>query len=166
VFERLGKWVWTALGWIPLSGLGLICLLVAIPTMRYLALGSQDLVLQALCSGYLVLQALVMILVCLRTLVLLGHLRRAGGMLPHGAEAERPYWLPTPVPLWSWFPFVQVSWRWLEPGAEVRLVRREGMDQEEVVMARRGHYQQVVREFVVSDLMGLARMRFQRTQSR
>ena len=161
----MGKWVWTALGWIPLTGLGLICLLVAIPTMRYLALGSQDLVLQALCSGYLVVQALVMVLVSLRTLVLLAHLRRAGGSLPHGAEAERPYWLPTPVPLWSWFPFVQVSWQWVEPGAEVRLVRREGMDQEEVVLARRGHYQKVVREFVVSDLLGLARMRFQRTQT-
>ncbi len=164
VLKRIMNWTWTVVGWIPLSPLGLICLLAAIPVMRYLALGSQDLVLQSLCSGFLVLLALVMLLVCLRTLVLLQQLRRGGGSLPHGAEAERPYWLPAPVPLWSWFPFVQVHWRWLEPGAEVKVVRREGFDQEEIVMARRGHYQKVVREYSVSDLLGLARIRFRRVQ--
>ncbi|MBN9419298.1 hypothetical protein ABS71_21800 [bacterium SCN 62-11] len=162
--KRLLKWSWTALGWFPLSPLGLVCFGASIPVMRYLALGSQDLVLQSLCSGFLVVLALVVVLVCLRTLTLLRQLRQGGGALPHGAEAERPYWLPSPVPLWSWFPFVQVSWRWLEPGAEVRIVRRDGFDQEEIVMARRGHYGSVVREFQVSDLLGLSRIRFQRIQ--
>lgn len=164
VFNRLWKWSWIALGWFPLSPLGLICLLAAIPVMRYLALGSQDLVLQSLCSGFLVVLALLVSLVCLRTLALLQQMRRAGQALPHGAEAERPYWLPSPVPLWSWFPFVQVHWRWLEPGSQVKVVRRDGFDQEEVVLARRGYYQRVVREYVVSDLLGLSRIRFQRVQ--
>lgn len=152
------------LGWIPLSPLGFICLATAIPVMRYLALGSQDMVLQALCSGFLIVLALVVVLVCLRTLTLLWQLRLERGGLPHGAEAERPYWLPCPVPLWSWFPFVQVSWHWLEPGAEVQLVRREGADQEEVVLARRGFYRNIVRQYLVTDLLGLSRVRFSRTQ--
>lgn len=164
MFKRLRIWFWKVLGWIPLSPLGLICLATAIPVMRYLALGSQDLVLQALCSGFLIVLSLVVALVSLRTLTLLWQLRRDRGGMPHGAEAERPYWLPTPVPLWSWFPFVQVNWRWSEPGAEVQVVRRDGADQEEVVIARRGYYQKVVREYVVTDLLGLSRIRFARTQ--
>ncbi len=164
MLKRLLNWSWTAAGWVPLSPLGLICLVASIPVMRYLALGSQDLVLQSLCSGFLVVLALVMVLVSLRTLALLQQLHRGSEALPQGAEAERPYWLPTPAPLWSWFPFVQVNWRWLEPDAAVRLVRRDGFDQEEIVMARRGYYHHVVREFVVSDLLGLARLRFRRKQ--
>ncbi|MFN8613272.1 MAG: DUF58 domain-containing protein [Vulcanimicrobiota bacterium] len=164
MFKRLKDWSWTMLGWIPLSPLGLICLITAIPVMRYLALGSQDMVLQALCSGFLIVLAAVIVLVCLRTLSLLWQLRRERGGLPHGAEAERPYWLPSPVSLWSWFPFVQVNWHWSEPAAEVRVVRRDGADQEEVVLARRGFYRQIVREYVVSDLLGLSRVRFRRVQ--
>ena len=164
MFRRLRESVGLAVGWVPLSGLGFCCLLLVGPAMYYLALGSQDVVLLALCSGYLVLQLLLSGLVFVRGLALLWHLRQGSGASPHGAEAERPYWLAPPAPLWSWFAFVQLHWDWLEPAATVRVVRREGRDQEEVTMLRRGVYRQVVRDFVVSDLLGLARLRFRRTQ--
>lgn len=164
MLPRVRGAVWSVLGWIPLSGLGILCLLLVGPVMAYLALGSQDLVLLALCSGYLVLQAVLMIMVLLRSLALLWHLRKSRSRLPHGAEAERPYWLAPPAPMWRWFPFVQLHWTWLQPGADVRVVRRDGQDQEEIVMHRRGVYQSVTREFTVTDLLGLARIRFRRTQ--
>ena len=164
VLRRVPGYLRSLLGLIPLSGLGLLCLLVTGPALYYLALGSQDLVLLALCSGYLVLQMLFVTLVLARSLILFWHLRRGDNPLPHGAEAERPYWMPCPAPMWRWVPFVQVDWKWLEPAADVRRVRRQGQDHEEIVIHRRGVYSRVTREFVVSDLLGLARIRFRRTQ--
>lgn len=163
VLARARGWLSWVLGWIPLSGLGFFCLLLVGPAMHYLALGSKDMVLLALGSGYLVLQALFSTLVWVRALVLTGQISRTQVPMPHGAEAERPYWLPPPARLWNWIPFVQVTWHWLEPGASVQLVRRQGKLQEEVTLQRRGVYQRILREFVVSDLLGLARVRFRRT---
>jgi len=157
-----GSWLW---GWIPITGLGWFLLLLTGPTLAYLALASQDLVLQALCSGYLFLQVGLSLWVLLRAWILVWHLRRPHSALPHGAEAERGYRLPAPAPLWNWFPFVQVEWTWSDPAADVQVVRGDGLDQEEVVLARRGVYSQVVREFRVSDLLGLARVRFRRIQN-
>jgi uncharacterized protein (DUF58 family) len=164
VLPRLRSFLSSLVGWIPLSGLGLLLLVLVGPSLVYLALGSQDLVLLALGSGYLVLQALFSLLVLLRGLILAWQLRSGRSRVPYGAEAERPYWGPPPAPLWRWFPFVQVHWSWLEPGADVRVVRRDGHDLEEVVMHRRGVYPSVTREFTVTDLLGLARIRLRCTQ--
>lgn len=122
-------------------------------------MGSQDLVLLSFGVGYLVIQFLMIVLVVLRTLGLVWQLRDPRPSFPQGAEAGANYRMPSPVAFWKWFLFVQIDWRWLEPVAQVRL--NHGF--EEATLARRGNYDKVVREFVVSDVLGLARIRFQRT---
>lgn len=148
-----------AAGWFPISGLGLLCLAVVMPSLYFLALKQQDLVLLSLGCGYLVLHTTLLLLVLVRTAALLWHLRTQRAGFPHGAEAERVYTLPPPAPLWNWFPLVQVTCRWLGPTAVVELTATG----ERVTLARRGVYQEVVREWTVSDSLGLNRVRFTRT---
>lgn len=162
--QKLTRWARVGWGWFPLSGLGLFCLLTAIPAFRYLVLSRQDLVLLALLSGYLVVHTLLLGLTLVRTAALLWHLHRTPGPTPHGCEAERPCWLPVPVPLWRWFPLVQVDWRWLDPEAEVQLGLKDGRETEQVTLARRGNYQRIRREYLVTDLLGLTKVRLERVQ--
>lgn len=153
-----------ASGWFPISGLGLLCLAMVGGALYFIALRQQDLVLLSLGCGYLVLHAALLVLVLLRTAALAAHLRTGPSASPHGAEAERAYHLPAPAPLWRWFPFVQVSWEWLEPQARVENSRNEGAEHETVTLARRGHYRRIVRRWTVTDSLGLNRIRFTRTQ--
>ncbi len=140
--------------------MGALLLLLVVPSLKWLALPHQDLVLLALGGGFLVVQALLSALVLLRSLLLLVQLRHSTSPLPHGAEAERPYRLPSPVALWRWFPFVQVQWEWVEPQASVELLGPH----EQIVLARRGCYSKTIRRFRISDFCGLARIRFERVQ--
>jgi uncharacterized protein (DUF58 family) len=165
VLRRVMRFFVVASGWFPLSGLGLLCLLMVGGALRWIALAQQDLVLLSLCCGYLVLHAALLLLVLLRTALLGWHLRTAPAARPHGAEAGRAYHLPAPAPLWRWFPFVQVSWEWLEPDARVETSRKDGREHETVILARRGHYGRIVRRWTVTDCLGLNRIRFSRTQS-
>jgi uncharacterized protein (DUF58 family) len=61
--------------------------------------------------------------------------------------------------LW-WIPFVDLTWTWVEPEAEVStLARRHGVE-EEVVAHRRGVVERIARRFEVGDIFGLTRVRF------
>lgn len=155
----------TVAGWFPIGGLGLLCLSMVGAALYWLALKQQDLVLLSLCCGYLVLHVALLLMVALRTAILLWQLRLPSAARPHGAEAERAYHLPSPAPLWHWFPFVQVNWEWLEPSARVATGRKEGREHEAVTIARRGQYSRIVRQWTVTDSLGLNRVRFRRTQT-
>ncbi len=59
----------------------------------------------------------------------------------------------------DWLPFVQVRWEWLQPrGAEVEVVRRDGLLCERVRLPERGRFTQVQRRISVSDAFGLCRI--------
>lgn len=66
-----------------------------------------------------------------------------------------------------WFPpLLDLSWAWEEPAARVRLVRRGRRCEERVLPLRRGEGTRIVRQVEVSDVFGLARVRFGVTESR
>jgi hypothetical protein len=104
-------------------------------------------------------------LVCLVS-TSLGALRiwRAARRLPESAaqRLECGYWARTELTLPSlWYlPFVTVGWRWLEPRAQVRGIRRRGVLREEVMPERRGHIDVITRAFEIGDIFGLCRIRF------
>jgi hypothetical protein len=55
-----------------------------------------------------------------------------------------------------WFPLVQCTWRWHNPKMPIE-IKDAG---ERVVFPRRGHWLKVEREFWISDLFGICRIRF------
>lgn len=149
--ERLTRWS----GLVPLSGLGVGCLLGSLATLKWLALPRQDLVLTALCCGFLCLLAVLTLLTLLRAVLLLLQLRRLGPTTATTLEAERAAPLPLPVPLWRWFPLVALQWTWQQPRADVQLDTREV-----VTPGKRGVYSQLTREWQVGDTFGLTRLRW------
>jgi Protein of unknown function DUF58 len=71
------------------------------------------------------------------------------------------------IRLLSWLPLVKVHWTWEQPaGVQVRIVSRWGSLREEVTAEQRAERPNVVRLFVVSDLLGLARFSFRKRQNR
>ncbi len=66
-----------------------------------------------------------------------------------------------------WFlPFAAVSWTWDEPDVVLKRVRGWTAFEEQIIAARRGEYDQVVRFFDVGDVFGIARIRFRVNEPR
>ncbi len=164
MIRRAKELLATAWHWIPLTawGAGLI------PTIGLVlhawALREHDRLLLAACVGGLVLLAAL----ALAVVGVAVWLRRVNPQVSDRIEAMESLqrdtgfvipWLPS-------IPCIQMEIRWLNcPGVEVSLLRGHGGFHERILPRERMQRERVVRQFEVSDLFGLCRVRFSRVFS-
>jgi hypothetical protein len=151
-----------ASGYFPLSLAGVIAVACAFWAVQHWGMGRLDLVL--LVAGAVVGGAVVASVLTVSATAFLW--RRALGELPAPpGQMEVGSWTETGgrLPLLRWMPFVHVDMSWQEPMAQVSLDRHEGVLWERVRPTRRAELRRVVRQVVVSDIFGFARIRLQRT---
>ena len=154
------------IGWFPLTPGGVVLLLGSMIAIRAFGIARSDLLMFILGALGAAIATLALVS------VLIGGLRVAWAVgseqddSPILAECSHPAVTGFQVPTLWWLPGVGVEWTWLEPEVEVTMHRRKGWLRERVVPVRRGEADRVVREFVISDAFGIARIRFRREQER
>lgn len=143
-------------------------LLVGGCLLAYLYYGRQrlDHVLLAIGVIGLALVAVSTLAVLIATLLVW----RASRRVPVGEplQAECGHVTPTDfsLPALRWLPFVDVSWTWLEPRAEVTMRRQRGRLHEELRPTERDHFQRIVRRIQIAEVFGFARIAFRSRQER
>lgn len=145
-----------AVGLFPLTGLGLLVAVVAALALWRYGLERLDLVLLVVGAAFVGLTALGLVAVVATSLGLWLHLRRRviGG---EPVEVECGFAHRTGFSLGGvrWVPLVDVTWTWVDPRAELRIVVERGRLVEEVVGTRRGVVAGVARRIEVRDVLGL-----------
>ncbi len=154
----------------PLTGLGILVGVGSMVGTVYYGLRRLDLVLLVIGIVGLAVTALALVATLLGALIIRRADRRrqmqtegAKGK-PHGKlqiECGFPVRTGFSLPRPWYLPFVDVSWRWLEPEAAVRIIRRGSKYTEEVTAARRGMVPKVVRLVEVGDIFGLTQLSFE-----
>ena len=130
---------------------------------RYQGLTQMDLVIVALALGLAGLAACSLIFVLIRTLLFMVWLRnQEERSFVLTAETEQQRSTEFAPPALSWIPFVQLSWKWSTPRADVEPFWSEGRLQEACLFRERGLHDQVERTFLIEDLFGLAKIRLRR----
>ena len=144
----------------PLTPAGLLIVAGCVVALAYYGLARIDLVLLGVGAAGLALAVVCLLCTSIAALRIWRRARRLPESSPQRLECG--YWARTDLTLPSlWYlPFVAISWRWLEPRAQVRGVRRRGLLQEEVMPERRGHIDVITRAFDIGDIFGLCRIRF------
>lgn len=168
------NWAWgagkrfmtRAMGPFPITPLGLLVLLGCGHALINYGFGRIDLVLLVVGAVGVGL-ALVGLLATLTGALVLW-LRQRKRAAEGSLDVECGYPVPTGfwLPRLRWLPFVSVSWRWLEPEAQVRIVPQRGRLREEVIASRRGQVGAVVRELEVGDIFGLSQIRLRVAEQR
>lgn len=143
-------------GLFPLTGLGVLVAVVATVALLRYGLARLDLVLLVVGGAFVGLTALGLVAVVATAVGLWLHLRgRPRGGEP--VEVECGYAHRTGFSLGGvrWVPLVDVTWTWVDPPAELRIVAERGRLVEEVVGTRRGVVAGVARRIEVRDVLGL-----------
>lgn len=153
-------------GLFPLTWGGLLLLIGSVSALWFFGLGRSDLLMWVLGGLGVIVALMAFLLVGIGALRVGLALRRELPDDPIDAECGHPAVTGFSLPTLWWLPAVGVSWEWVEPSVETTLHRRRGWWQERVVPSRRGEADRVVRDIVVSDAFGIARVRFQHTQER
>lgn len=141
----------------PLTGLGVFVATAAAAAFWWAGLGKLDLVLLVVGGVFVVLTALGLLAVLVTTVLLRGVLRRRTPSV-ETIDVECGYRHRTGFSLGAigFIPFVDVTWRWVRPRADSRIVTEHGRLVEEVTGVRRGIVSGATRRFVVRDAFGLA----------
>jgi hypothetical protein len=148
---------------IPITPLGVFVLVGSFAVLWTEAFPSMDLVLLIVGYGGLAFVALSMVLVIGVALAL--RFRAPGPIEPLTAETGKPLATGHRLPWLGWLPLVSVRSEWDEPEAAVRSATDGLRRREEIVeLAARGEVRRIVRRTVVSDVLGLARIAFHRSQ--
>ncbi|MFO0648546.1 MAG: DUF58 domain-containing protein [Polyangiales bacterium] len=156
----------TAVDLFPLTPLGLLVLGGCAIALFSYGIRRIDLVLLVMGSVGLALGALSVLISSATALaVYLALRKRTGG---ETLRLECGYPTRTGFSFSSlWFvPFVKVRWDWVNPEAKVNLVALRRRLHEEIIPARRGLYDAIVRRVEVSDAFGLTRVAFKVTEHR
>ncbi|KIG19209.1 hypothetical protein DB30_04674 [Enhygromyxa salina] len=155
-----------AMGPFPITPLGLLVTLGCAHALINYGFGQIDLVLLVVGAVGVGIAALGLLATLTGALVLWLRQRNrpAEGSLDVecGYPVATGYWLPR----LRWLPFVAISWRWLEPEAQVRIVPQRGRLREEVIASRRGRVGAVVRELEIGDIFGLSQIRLRVAEQR
>lgn len=146
----------------PLTAAGVIVVAASGWTLWRDGVGHQDLIL-----GLLGAVGLVAVGVALPAVAGMALWLRYGASQP-----ARPLQLEDQIPFLSsysapdpwWLAFVDVSWSWVAPDASVEVTSAAGRRLERVRPRRRGEFAAVSRRYVVGDLLGLCRVRFERVE--
>ncbi|MFT6231004.1 MAG: hypothetical protein ACJAZO_001510 [Myxococcota bacterium] len=154
------------LGWFPLTPGGLVLLVGAFIALRVFGMGRSDLLMWVLGGLGFAIALFALLAVMFAAARVAFAAGRGQDESPVLAECSHPAVTGFQVPTLWWIPGVAVEWTWLEPDVDVTLHPRKGWLRERVVPKRRGEAQRIVREFVVSDAFGIARVRFRRGQER
>lgn len=164
--KRLRTLTRAAVGWFPLTGGGVLLIAAAAVALGVYGLGRSDLLLFSLGALGLALAALAALGVVAVAVPVWLAARRPGEEAAVEAECGRPAVTGFSTPTGWWVPWTAVSWRWVEPVAEVHPSRRRRRWHERVVPERRTEAERIVREFDVSDAFGVARIRFRVAHAR
>ena len=132
-------------GVFPLTWAGLLVIAGCVLAFGHYGLGRIDLILLGVGAVGIGIAGVSLLLSCLTALIV--YLRSTGGEEGEPLRLECGYWTYTGFSLSSmWYiPFVHISWRWLSPESEVRVVRRWGQLHEQIRPDRRGTASAVVR---------------------
>lgn len=146
-----------ALDLFPLTPLGLLVAATATAALVHYGLRRLDLVLLVVGGAFVALTVLGVLVVVTTSLVLWLHLRRRTAVA-EVVEVECGYPHRTGFSLGGvrFIPFVDITWTWVHPPAELRIVVDRGRLTEEVVGRRRGVVPGVTRRVVVRDVLGLS----------
>ncbi len=159
-----------AMGPFPLTPLGLLVLGACLYALLEYGLGRIDLVLLVIGAVGLGLGVFGLLATITAALILWLRQRRRSkaGQTDGSLDVECGYPVPTgfSLPRLRWIPFIAISWRWLEPEAQVRVVGKGRQLREEVIAARRGRVGAVTREIEVGDIFGLAQIRMRMSEQR
>jgi hypothetical protein len=170
---RLRRIIRRARDWFPLTPLGvLICALGGIAAWQ--AFGDVDLVLLGVCAIALctiVLSVSTLVIGVIRVWVALRKLPRTVSAV--NAECGYPvrtgFWLPR---MW-YLPGIRVTWKWLEPACEVRVVLAgerflfwHTKLEEEISPNGRGWSEELRRRIEISDAFGLCAFAFEHKEVR
>lgn len=160
--QTWGRRAHTVAGWVPLTASGVVVGVASAGALGWWGLQRQDIVLFIVGLVGVVVLAVGMLATLLGGLLTVRSLRTARGRYGELECAEATA-TGFSLPRLGWLP-VELSWTWVAPDALVRCTRVDGRLRETVVPTRRGRVERVTRRFVVSDLLGLARVRFDRTE--
>ncbi len=159
-----------AMGPFPLTPLGLLVLGACTYALLEYGIERIDLVLLVIGAVGLGLGAFGLAATITAALVLwLRQRRRSKSGHADGAlDVECGYPVPTGfcLPRLRWIPFISITWRWLEPEAQVRVVPKRRQLGEQVIAAKRGRVGAVVRELEVGDIFGISQIRMRLTEQR
>ncbi|MCA9681450.1 MAG: DUF58 domain-containing protein [Myxococcales bacterium] len=168
-WAKVSAFMTRAMGPFPLTPLGLLILAGCSWAFFTYGLGRIDLVLLVIGAAGLGVGAVGLLATSIAALYLWLRQRKAGaGTSAGNLDVECGYPVPTGfmLPRLRWLPFVGISWRWIEPQAQVRVVAKGGWLREEVIAARRGRVGAVVRELEIGDIFGVAHIRLRLTEQR
>lgn len=159
-----------ALGPFPLTPLGILVLGASAYALFEYGLSRIDLVLLVIGAVGLGIGAFGLIATVIAALILYSRERRRikESHGEAGLDVECGYPVPTgfSLPRLRFIPFIAITWRWLEPSAQVRVVPKGRQLREEVIAARRGRVGAVVRELEVGDIFGISQIRMRLTEQR
>ena len=162
--EALRAWSGHARRWLELQPLTLLWLVVfggSLAGLQLLAGPRMDLVVMMMGYAGLALCAVALLTVLPASLALWRSVRGVKTGVIGTTDAQAPIRTGVSLPNLWWLPLLNIEWAWLEPdGTVVRLVRRGWRRHEEVTFAERGRHDRLVRQYTVSDVLGLARIRW------
>lgn len=154
--SRVAKAARRAVDLFPLTSLGVVVVSAAFVALLRYGLDRLDLVLLVVGGAFVALTGLSLLAVVATSLGLSTHLRRRTAATDAvEVECGYPHRTGFSLGVVRWLPFVDVTWSWVEPPAELRIVADRGRLVEEVTGRRRGVVPGVVRRMVVRDSFGL-----------
>ena len=164
--KRRFEWVGRVRDLFPVTGSGLVALAFSLVGFLHYGRDRLDHILLAAGVIGVGLVALDTLLVLIGTAAVVRAARRAPAGEPLRAECGRITPTDFQLPLLRWLPFVEVSWSWVSPAAEVVPRREGGRLIEQIRPDRRDHFETVVRRIEVREVFGFARIAFRIRQDR
>jgi hypothetical protein len=157
-----------AMGPFPITPLGLLVVAASAYALVEYGFGRIDLVLLVIGAVGLGLAGFGLLATSLGALLSWLRHRKRNTSGDGSLDVECGYPVPTgfSLPRLRWLPFVSISWRWLDPEAQVRVVPKRALLREEVIASRRGRVGAVVRELEVGDIFGLTQIRLRLREQR
>ena len=166
LLQRLRTALRTAVDLFPLTPLGLLVLAGCAFALVGYGFRRTDLVLLVIGAVGLALGALAVLVVGATALGVYLVLRKRTGGETLRLECGYPTRTGFSISNLWYVPLVKVRWDWVAPEAKVTLIPLRRRLHEEIVPARRGVYDAIVRRVEVSDAFGLTRVAFKATEQR
>lgn len=166
LMTRVARVFRTARDLFPLSALGIVLLAGASWGLVHFGINRSDVLFCVIGGVALGLGVIALLTTWITSLVLFLKLRKRAGADP--LRLECGYSARTGFSLSNlWFvPIVKVSWSWVSPDAQVKQIPLNRRLHEEVIPARRGLHEFIVRRFEVTDAFGLTRVAFKVREER
>jgi hypothetical protein len=159
--RRIYRLVRRALEPVPLGLPGLVLIGVALLASFRVGRLQTDYLLYPAGLAALGLVGIAIVVVSLGALLLYRHVRALPAGVPERLETTQPIRTGFRFPRFRFWPLIEVTMRWEEPGGVVVELLPDGQRFLETVTPKeRGRHPGVVRRFTISDVFGLARVTF------